>query len=100
MARAAGAAAIAAAELAETGVMALAARQENAVTPLAYYLGRIASYNTFVALIAPALAEAAVLRFPQFSLFGIYKDKTGIFNRTTKSIQFYLLSIPYLYDSG
>lgn len=100
MARSAGATAIAAAELAETDVVVLAAQQEDSVTPPAHHLDRIASYNTFVVLIAPALTEATVLRFPQFSLFGIYKDKTGIFNRTTKSIQFYLLSIPYLYDSG
>ena len=68
MASSAGAAVIAAAELAKTGVVALAAQREDAVMPPVYHLDRIASYNTFVVLIAPALTEAAVLRFPQCSL--------------------------------
>jgi len=59
--------AIAAVELAETGV-ALAAQPEDSLMPPACHLDRIASYTVFVVLIAPVLAEAAVLRFPQYSL--------------------------------
>lgn len=84
MARLAEALASAAAEMAKTSAAAWEAQQEVSAMPLAYHLDRIASHNTFVVLIAPVLAEAAVLRFPQCSLnFSTFKFQYPQAGRTS-----------------